>query len=72
MREEYMASKLRHIIPFFAMRAFSLPVDYREPKESPWTKKMYHDFIDAIVIQPEYLPDDFLVSLGFMSEDEIK
>jgi hypothetical protein len=72
MREEHVATKLRHIIPFFAMRAFSLPVDYREPKESPWTKKMYHDFIDAIVIQPEYLPDDFLVSLGLMTEEEKK
>lgn len=69
-REAFIATKLRHMIPFFAMRAFSLPVDYRLPKESPWTKEMLHDFIDAIVIQPEYLSDEFLVSLGLMTEDE--
>lgn len=70
-RETYMA-ELPHIIPFFALRAFSLPLDYRVPKVRPLTKEMYHAFIDAIVIQPEYLSDDFLLSLGLMSEDEEK
>lgn len=70
-RETFIA-ELPHHIPYFAMRAFSLPIDYRVPKERLWTKEMYHDFVDAIVIQPEYLPDDFLLSLGLMSEEETK
>lgn len=70
-REDFMAD-LAHIIPFFALRAFSLPADYRVPKEKKWTREMYNGFIDAIVIQPEYLSDDFLVSLGLMNEDEKK
>ncbi len=70
-RETYMA-ELPHIIPFFALRAFSFPLDYRVPKVRPLTKEMYHAFIEAIVIQPEYLSDDFLLSLGLMSEDEKK
>ncbi|GAB0174178.1 MAG: hypothetical protein HHAS10_00570 [Candidatus Altimarinota bacterium] len=69
-REEYMARELRHAIPFFALRAFSLPKDYRIPKQKIETQTSYEDFIEAIVIQPEYLSDDFLVSLGLMSEEE--
>lgn len=68
-REEYMAN-LRHVIPFFALRAFSLPVDYRVPKRKIENREMYDAFIEAIVIQPEYLSDDFLTSLGLMREEE--
>lgn len=31
-RETFIA-ELPHHIPYFAMRAFSLPIDYRVPKE---------------------------------------
>lgn len=49
--------------------AYSLPVDYRVQKwDIPDTSET--DIIESVVIQPEYISDDFMVSLGYMTEGE--
>ena len=66
-RDELLA-RLPHRREFFAQRAFSLPTDYRVSEEKLKTKDQYDTFIEHIVIQPEFLSDEFLLSLGLFDE----
>ena len=70
-------AELPHIIPFFALRAFSFPLDYRVPKVRPLTKEMYHAFIEAITFSEgkhkekdrTYSSYERIASWAYRSED---
>lgn len=63
-------SGLRHSIVNFAQRAFSLPTDYRITNAEWESRRGDPGIIESIVIQPEYLSDDFMIGLGYMTEED--
>lgn len=68
-RTEHMSS-LHHSIVNFAQRAFSLPIDYRITNAEWESRGDDPGIVESIVIQPEYISDDFMIGLGFMTESE--
>lgn len=53
---------------YYAQRAFSLPVDYVYRPED-FEKKRW-EYFDALVFQPEFIRDDFLIDIGLMDESD--
>ncbi len=53
---------------YYAQRAFSLPVDYVYRPED--LEKKRREYYDALVFQPEFIRDDFLIDIGLMDESD--
>lgn len=60
----------RHTVANLAQLAFSLPIDYHISKISLDGDLDDPRMIDAIVIQPEFLSDKFLISAGMMTDHD--
>lgn len=69
-RQEFVRQLLPHTVENFAQQSWSLPKDYRVLDTS--NQAYRNQNIQSIVIQPELLSDDFLISLGIMSSSDTK